>query len=123
MMSALPDAVNEGDCFDAERLRRELSLEVKRLDALLEKYFALAMAGDGLNINAGLLYCKLAARKATLLGLDAPASHAMSIIVHRTEERRLTSTQEIGALIDDIRRRAITAPSEPENTSGHPKPN
>jgi hypothetical protein len=75
---------------------------------LLEKYFRLAMDGDGTNINPGLLYHKLATRKASLLGLDAP-SHATALIIHATaQERQESSTDAIEKVLSDLRNRRLT---------------
>lgn len=112
--------MTETSYLDGDRLRAELAIEVKRLDALLAKYYALAMEGDGININAGILYCKLAARKATLLGLDAPSHAAMSIIVHRVEESRLTSTERLRAAVDRIRGKRLPSP---DDANGSENPN
>jgi hypothetical protein len=102
--------------FDGDRLRRELSIEVARLDALLEKYFMLAMAGD---IDAGTLYCKLASRKASLLGLDAPA-HTTALIVHATAPPRMTSTERLRAAVDRIRGKRLPSP---DDANGSENPN
>jgi hypothetical protein len=89
-------------CFDGEYLRRELLLETKRLDALGAKYFARAMAGEG-DINAGVLYVKISERKSALTGLNPTAGFAVQIIHQVAPPRPRTTTEEIGALIDDIR--------------------
>jgi hypothetical protein len=113
MNTALPSVTEADTVFDADRLRRELAVEVKRLDILLWKYFRLAADAPNGNFDAATIYVKLAARKSTLIGLDATPQHSMSIIVHRTEERRQTSTERLREAVDRIRHKALQPPDEP----------
>jgi DNA invertase Pin-like site-specific DNA recombinase len=85
---------DENDIFEGAQLRRELMLEVTRLNALAEKYYCKAMAGDG-DVASGVLYCKLSERKSTLLGLNAPAARAVQIIYREEQPKQLTSTQRL----------------------------
>jgi hypothetical protein len=97
---------DENDIFDGEQLRRELRLEVTRLNALAEKYYGKAMAGDG-DVNSGALYVKLSERKATLLGLNAPIGHAVQVIHSTAPIRQQTSTDLLRAAIDRIRNKSL----------------
>jgi hypothetical protein len=114
-MNDLISQIESGAFFDAKRLRRELAIEIARLDSLLAKYHALAMNGDGLNTNAGLLYCKLSSRKAALLGLDAPA-FTTSLIVHQTVAAKPTSTEQIRSVLDTL---IGPAPCDGGETTSH----
>lgn len=71
-------------------LRRTVALELVRLDQLEEAFAAQAMAGD---VPSGSLLVKIAERRATLLGLNAPLGHAVSIIQHEPAEA-LNSTEQ-----------------------------
>jgi hypothetical protein len=51
---------------------------------------------------AGVLLVKIAERRATLLGLNPPIGHAVQVIQHEPPAK-MTTTQEIGDLIDSIR--------------------
>jgi hypothetical protein len=86
-----------------DRLRRELLYEVERLDALEAHYYAKALSGDEGANAAGALYVKLAERKSTLLGLNAPVASAAVIIHQTTPAGKVTSTERIRAAIDRIR--------------------
>ena len=101
--------------FTGEHLRRELLLEVERLNALERHYYEKALgAGEGATA-AGALYVKLAERKATLIGLNAPATSAAMIIHQSVPAQQVTSTERIKAAIDHLR-----GPPKPEE--GEPKP-
>lgn len=71
-------------------LRRTVALELVRLDQLEETFAEKAMAGD---VASGSLLVKIAERRATLLGLNAPIGHAVSIIQHEPPEA-LNSTEK-----------------------------
>jgi hypothetical protein len=88
--------------FDGGQLRRELMLEVTRLNALAEKHYRKAMAADG-DVASGALYVKISERKSTMLGLNAPAAHAVQII-HREERTECLHQLASSRLL--LRRRA-----------------
>jgi len=93
--------------FDGKHLRRELLMEVTRLNALARKYYSRAMGDDEGSITAGTLYVKLTERKATLIGLNAPAAASVQLIHQTAPVEQRTSTQEIIALLDNVQ--GITA--------------
>jgi hypothetical protein len=91
--------------FKGEHLRRELLLEVERLSRLEEHYFAKALGeGEGANA-AGALYVKLAERKATLVGLNAPSASASVVIHQSVPAMQVSSTERIRQAIDRLRLR------------------
>jgi len=92
----------DGDnIFEGGPLRRELMLEVTRLNGLAAKFYDKAMDGDG-DVASGTLYVKISERKSTLLGLNAPQSHAVQVIHEEQRPRQLTSTEQIGEAIDQL---------------------
>jgi hypothetical protein len=83
-------------------LKRTLALELMRLDQL-EMAFEGKAIRDG-DVAAGALLVKVAERRATLLGLNAPIGHAVAVIQHEPENKP-TSTERLRAAIDRIRGR------------------
>jgi hypothetical protein len=81
-------------------LKRTLALELMRLDQL-EMAFEGKAIRDG-DVAAGALLVKVAERRATLLGLNAPIGHAVQVIQHDLPNKP-TSTERIRAAIDRIR--------------------
>jgi hypothetical protein len=84
------------DCF----LKRTLALELMRLDQL-EMAFEDKVIRDK-DVASGLLLVKIAERRQVLLGLAAPAGHAVTII-HKEPIEHQTSTEKIAAAIARIR--------------------
>src|SRR5262245_51154773 len=80
------------DIFEGGQLRRELMLEVTRLNGLAARFYDKALDGDG-DVASGTLYVKISERKSTLLGLNAPQSHAVQVIHEEQRPRQLTSTE------------------------------
>jgi hypothetical protein len=80
-------------------LKRTLALELLRLDELEEAFRDKAMVDR--DVAAGVLLVKVAERRATLLGMNAPG-HAVQVIQHDPPNKP-TSTERIAALIDRIR--------------------
>lgn len=72
-------------------LKRQLALELVRLDELERAFEAKALRDS--DVPAGVLMVKIAERRATLLGLNAPLGHAVSIIQHEPPEA-LNSTEQ-----------------------------
>jgi hypothetical protein len=94
-------STDDDELFSATKLRQELQLEVMRLNALAERFYSKAMADD--DVASGTLYCKLSERKSTLLGLAAPQSHAVQVILQKEQPKRLTSTQQALEVLNRVR--------------------
>jgi hypothetical protein len=45
---------------------------------------------------------KISEKKSTQLGLNAPQSHAVQVIHQEQRPRQLTSTEQIGAVVDQL---------------------
>jgi hypothetical protein len=76
-------------------LKRALALQLVQLDELEVVFREKACAGD---TASGMLLVKIAERRATLLGLNAPIGHAVAVIQHAPENRP-TTTDKIEAAI------------------------
>src|SRR5215469_3337661 len=61
-------------------LRRTLALELIELDQLQQAFRDKAL--EDRDVGSGLLLLKVAERRATLLGMNAPQGHAVQIIQH-----------------------------------------
>ena len=81
-------------------LKRTLALELLRLDELEEAFRDKAIVDR--DVAAGVLLVKVAERRATLLGMNAPLGHAVQVIQHEPLDKP-TSTERIAALIGRIR--------------------
>jgi hypothetical protein len=81
-------------------LKRTLALELLRLDELEVAFRDKAIVDC--DVAAGVLLVKVAERRATLLGMNAPLGHAVQVIQHEPPDKP-TSTERIAALIDRIR--------------------
>jgi len=88
-------------------LRRTLALELIELDALQQAFRAKAL--EDRDVGSGLLLLKVAERRATLLGMNAPQGHAVQIIQHEPAAAQ-TSTDKIRAAIDRIRGKSLPKP-------------
>jgi hypothetical protein len=89
--------------FCGEHLKRKLLLEVERLNALERHYYAKALGnGEGAS-TAAALFVKLAERKATLIGLNAPVATASVTIHQSVEATKVTSTERIRQALDQLR--------------------
>ena len=100
-------------------LRRTLALELIELDQLQQAFRAKAL--EDRDVGSGLLLLKVAERRATLLGMNAPQGHAVQIIQHEPAEAE-TSTDKIAAAIARIRGKSLRKPDEPDDPEP-PKPN
>ena len=89
-----------------------MALELIELDALQQAFRA--------SVGSGLLLLKVAERRATLLGMNAPQGHAVQIIQHAPAEAE-RSTDKIAA-IARIRGKSLPKPDEPDDPEP-PKPN
>ena len=81
-------------------LKRTLALELMRLDQLEMAFEGKAIRDR--DVAAGVLLVKVAERRATLLGLNAPIGHAVQVIQHEPPNKP-TSTERLRAAIDRIR--------------------
>jgi hypothetical protein len=75
-------------------LKRTLALELLRLDELEEAFRDKAIVDR--DVAAGVLLVKVAERRATLLGMNAPIGHAVQVIQHDPPNKP-TSTERIAA--------------------------
>jgi hypothetical protein len=87
-------------------LRRTLALELIRLDQLEMAFGSKALVDR--DVASGVLMVKIAERRATLLGLNAPLGHAVHVVVQHPPAHHETSTDKIeralNALIEDGKR-------------------
>jgi hypothetical protein len=74
-------------------------MELVELDELQQAFRDKAL--EDRDVAAGVLLIKVAERRATLLGLNAPIGHAVQVIQHDPPNKP-TSTERIAALIDRI---------------------
>jgi len=81
-------------------LKRTLAMELVELDELQQAFRDKAL--EDRDVAAGVLLIKVAERRATLLGLNAPIGHAVQVIQHDPPNKP-TSTERIAALIGRIR--------------------
>ena len=94
-------------------LKRTLALELLRLDELEEAFRDKALVDR--DVAAGVLLIKVAERRATLLGMNAPLGHAVQVIQHEPLDKP-TSAERIAALIDRIRGKTMDDPDDPLST-------
>ena len=94
-----------GDRLSGEAMRREVLLEVARLDALLTKYHGKAMSDAPDAIRSAAIYHKLAERKHTLCGLNPVTGYAVQIMHTEPAQQQhaQTSTDQLEAAIERIR--------------------
>jgi|SRR5215472_12252220 len=90
-------------------LRRVLALELIELDQLQQAFREKALV-DG-DVGAGALWLKIQERREVLLGISAPAGHAVTIVQHEPAAAE-TSTDKIRAAIDHVR--GIAPPKQSE---------
>src|SRR5215467_4132109 len=81
-------------------LKRALAMQLLQLDELEVAFRDKAIRDH--DVAAGVLLVKVAERRATLLGLNAPIGHAVQVIQHDLPNKP-TSTERIRAAIDRIR--------------------
>src|SRR5215831_18260412 len=93
-------------------LRRTLALELIELDQLQQAFRDTAL--EDRDVGSGLLLLKVAERRATLLGLNAPQGHAVQIIQHEPAGAE-TSTDKIAAAVARIRGKSLPKPDEPDD--------
>src|SRR5262245_50960250 len=87
--------------FDRDKyLKRVLAMQLLQLDELEVAFREKALTDR--DVAAGVLLVKVAERRATLLGLNAPIGHAVQVIQHEPGNKP-TSTERIRAAIDRIR--------------------
>jgi hypothetical protein len=81
-------------------LKRALAMQLLQLDELEVAFRNKAIMDR--DVAAGVLLVKVAERRATLLGLNAPIGHAVAVVQHEPENKP-TSTERLRAAIDRIR--------------------
>jgi hypothetical protein len=84
----------------AKYVRRLLALELVELDELQEAFRDKAIVDR--DVASGALLTKIHERRATLLGLNAPASAAVHVIEHERPPAQ-TSTDRLEAAVNRIR--------------------
>jgi hypothetical protein len=107
--STVADAVKRA--YDGEWLRREWALEDHRLRMVCQKYFGLAMDGEG-NSTAAAIFIKASERRATVAGANAPTSYS----VHLTHEAAPspTSTDRLRSALARLSASSTSSQEEPE---------
>jgi hypothetical protein len=98
-------------------LRRLLALELVELDELAEAFREKAVVDR--DVASGVLLTKIHERRATLLGLNAPAAAAVAIIEHERPTAE-TSTEKIRAAVERIRNQRLPAPDPGFDSSDRP---
>ena len=94
-------------------LRRTLAMELIELDRLQQAFRDKAL--EDRDVGSGLLLLKVAERRATLLGLNAPQGHAVQVIQHEAAAAQ-TSTEKIrlpafwcpGSIVRDLLRETLS---------------
>jgi len=81
-------------------LKRALAMQLLQLDELEVAFRDKAVVDR--DVASGLLLVKVAERRSTLLGLNAPLGHAVQVIQHEPENKP-SSTDRIRVAIDRIR--------------------
>ena len=80
-------------------LKRTLAMELVELDELQQAFRDKALVDR--DVASGTLLVKLAERRATLLGLNAPIGHAVQVVQHEPPEHK-TCTAELRGILDNI---------------------
>ena len=101
------------EAFSGEQLRREWLLESRRLRELGQKYFSRAMSND--DINSAAIFIKASERLATLVGLNAPVGHSVSIIHASAPPVQQTSTQQLRAVLDKLCGQSTRESDQPDD--------
>jgi hypothetical protein len=94
-------------------LKRALAMQLLQLDKLEVAFRDKAILDR--DVGAGLLLVKVAERRATLLGMNAPLGHAVQVIQHEPENKP-TSTDRIYEAIERIARG--DKPASPADSDG-----
>jgi hypothetical protein len=97
-------------------LKRALALQLLQLDELEIAFREKALMDR--DVAAGVLLVKVAERRATLLGMNAPLGHAVQVIQHEPENKP-TSTERLRAAIDRIRGKDLPATDQDDPSSTH----
>ena len=99
-----------GDRLSGEAMRREVLLEVARLDVLLTKYHGEAMSDEPHRHASAAIYHKLAERKHTLCGLNPVTGYAVQIMhTEQAPQHQMSTTGELEAAIERLRQRKQAA--------------
>ena len=105
-------AVLDRHPIEADRdkyLKRALAMQLLQLDELEVAFRDKAIVDR--DVAAGVLLVKVAERRASLLGLNAPLGHAVQVIQHEPENKP-SSTDRIRVAIDRIRAKHGEPPVE-----------
>jgi hypothetical protein len=96
-------------------LKRALAMQLLQLDELEVAFREKAIVDR--DVAAGVLLVKVAERRATLLGMNAPIGHAVAVVQHPPEHQP-TSTDRIEAALKELREmdRADRAGNDPSAT-------
>jgi hypothetical protein len=97
------------DLADGDALRIEWMLEDKRLRAVGQKFYGIAMRDN--DPQAAVIFLKASERRASLNGANAPQSHSVHLMNANAPIEQKTSTQKIRGLLDNIMH--ITARGKP----------
>jgi hypothetical protein len=84
--------------FNAAGLRRQMLAETLRLGYLKQRLFARAMQDD---LHAAAIYIKASERLSSMIGLNAPVGHYVTI--SGSLESTETSTQYIRRVLDELK--------------------
>jgi hypothetical protein len=101
-------------CFDGERLREEVVLEVRRVRTVSLKYYNKGLQSSDGELPTGI-YLKGVERLMVMLGGNAPAQYSVHLI-HQAAPAQ-TSTERLLAALDRLDAKA-TSPAEEEPPSG-----
>src|SRR5262245_53607415 len=77
-------------------LKRTLAMELVELDELQAAFREKALVDQ--DVAAGVLMIKIAERRATLLGINAPLGHAVQVIQHEPENKPSSTSRILEAL-------------------------
>src|SRR5262245_59744974 len=100
-----------GDRLSGEAMRRELLLEVTRLDQLLAKFHGEAMSDEPHRHASAAIYHKLSERKHTLCGLNPVQGYAVAVMTSAPAPQQRTSTQELADVFDELIGNTVALPS------------
>jgi hypothetical protein len=81
-------------------LKRALAMQLLQLDELEVAFREKAIVDH--DVASGTLLVKVAERRATLLGMNAPIGHAVAV-VQPPPEHKLTGTDRIEAVLKELR--------------------
>ncbi|MCP3462536.1 hypothetical protein [Bradyrhizobium sp. CCGUVB23] len=103
-IAAVRDVVSQaaGDRLSGEAMRREILLEVTRLDQLLAKYHSEALSDEPHRHASAAIYHKLAQRKHEVCGLSPATGVGFTIITSTPAPQQRTSTDQLREVLDEL---------------------